>query len=147
MPEAGTSTLAGLAGLAAIGTLVAQAPGGRSSSTDVLLWVGVLIVVTLAGAMVILAIRRRTLAGPRTPDAGTLMDQLREMRDRGQMTQAEFDAAIAAMKARLRAQIAPPGQVSGQGQSPAPGQSPPRPALPGATPTRPPDNPRSTPAK
>lgn len=78
---------------------------GKSSSTDVLLWVGVLIVVTLAGAVLILAIRRRTLAGPRTPDAGSMMDELRAMRDRGQMTPEEFDAAIAAMKARLREQV------------------------------------------
>ena len=102
MPEAGAPILGPVL---ALFTLAAQPRAGRSSSTDVLLWVGVLIVVTLAGAIVILAIRRRTLAAPRTPDAGSVMEELRGMRDRGQMTQTEFDAAIAAMKARLRAQV------------------------------------------
>lgn len=104
-------------------TLSAQPRGGRSSSTDVLLWVGVLIVVTLAGAILILAIRRRTLAGPRTPDAGSLMDELRAMRDRGQMTPQEYDAAMSAMKARLRDQVRGGGDASVKPRRLAPPES------------------------
>lgn len=111
--------------LADLLTLGTQPRAGRSSSTDVLLWVGILIVVTLVGAIAILAIRRRTLAGPRTPDAGSLMEELRAMRDRGQMTPQEYDAAITAMKARLRAQV--------RGSSP--------PSLPAPARTKPADNP------
>jgi hypothetical protein len=64
-------------------------------------WIGVMIGALTVVTIAILAIRGRLLG----KDAGGvqkgMLDDLRAMRDRGEMTQAEFDAARAAMIARL----------------------------------------------
>jgi uncharacterized membrane protein len=76
----------------------------RSDSTaEILLWVGVLIGAILLLAVVIFAVRRRTLH--RSDDAesdATVMESLRTMRDSGQMTNEEFDAARRAMVEKIR---------------------------------------------
>lgn len=66
----------------------------NSPVSSVLLWVAVLIALLLAGALGVFALRRSIL-GDRggAADHGGLMEQMRRMVDRGEMTQDEFDLA------------------------------------------------------
>jgi uncharacterized membrane protein SpoIIM required for sporulation len=64
-----------------------------SPTTTILLWAGILIVLAMLGGFAITVVRRNML-GDHTPnDAGSMMEQMRKMVDRGQMTQQEFDLA------------------------------------------------------
>jgi hypothetical protein len=73
--------------------------------SSVLFWVAVLIALLLAGAMGVFALRRSIL-GDRggVPDHGGLMEQMRRMVDRGEMTQEEFDLARRTIVEKARAQ-------------------------------------------
>src|SRR5437868_4412734 len=82
--------------------LVAFASDAQSGSTRALIWIGALIAVTFMGGFIILAIRRRLLSkSGAADDASSLFDQLRAMRDRGQMTNEEFEAARRSMREKL----------------------------------------------
>jgi hypothetical protein len=78
-----------------------------ASSMSAVLWVGVLIVVAVVGGLAILYIRRRVLAEASDADAqGGLMESLRAMRDSGEISQQEFDAARSSMLRRVKEQVA-----------------------------------------
>lgn len=82
----------------------------------VLLWVAVIIGVVLASSLLILIIRRRLL-GPAKDDSAALglMDQLRHMLQRGEITQDEFDRTRRAMvtkAAQARSPHTPAGPVT-----------------------------------
>jgi hypothetical protein len=66
-------------------------------------------VVTMVAGLVLLALRRRVLggAGEGLERQGRLLDELRGMRDRGEISAAEFDAAKGAMAARLTGKEVP----------------------------------------
>lgn len=64
-----------------------------SNTTGVLLWAGVLIVVAMVGGVVIAMVRRNMLGEPDAGDDGSMLDQMRRMVDRGEMSQQEFDLA------------------------------------------------------
>lgn len=67
---------------------------------DAILWLGVLLGVVVVGALVIFAMRRR-LQGSDMPEGDPLdLSVLRRMRDTGQLTDAEYEAARAAVVAR-----------------------------------------------
>lgn len=107
-------------------TLAQQQQPATRDVTSVMLWLGILIVVTIAGGLAVLAIRRRVLGrGSETEDQGTLMDSLRGMRDRGEMTPEEFEAAKRAMVERMRAAIAAGegGKAAGDARRRKPGDS------------------------
>ncbi len=72
-------------------------------TSGVLLWVGVLIVVAMVGGLVMVLVRRSMLGEP--PDSGDagLMEQLRGMVERGEMTQEEYDLARRKIVERARA--------------------------------------------
>jgi hypothetical protein len=71
------------------------------------MWVGVLIVVAVVGGLAILYLRRRVLAEAGDADAqGGLMESLRAMRDSGEISQQEFDAARSSMLRRVKEQVA-----------------------------------------
>lgn len=72
--------------------------------TSVLLWVGVLIAVILVGSLGVFALRRSVLgdAAPGGDDAG-LMERMRRMVERGEMTQDEYDAARRSIVEKARA--------------------------------------------
>lgn len=76
----------------------------KATQGDVVLWVAILIVVAFAGGLAILWIRKRLLAKDHPAAAGSLMDQLRGMLERGEMTQAEFDATRKAMVKKMAAE-------------------------------------------
>jgi hypothetical protein len=69
----------------------------------VVIAVGALIAVCLIAGAAILIARRKLLAPDNSAsDQGSLLEQLRAMRDRGEMSQAEFDQAKQSMHAKLR---------------------------------------------
>jgi len=68
-----------------------------------LIFWGHLIVGIVAG-LVILAIRRRTLGGNDGASPASLMEEMRRLRDSGQMTPEEFEATKRKLVERARAQ-------------------------------------------
>lgn len=86
-----------------------------SPTTSVLIWVGVLIVTVIAAGGAVLAFRRR-LFDKGGEDTGGILDSLREMRNQGQITTEEFDAARKRMAARI-AGVAPPPSVATRPQT------------------------------
>lgn len=111
---------------------LAQQATPKGDIMPALLWLGVLIVATVVLGLVVLAVRKRVLANSSdvAHEAG-LMDSLRAMRDRGEMTNEEFEATRRAMIERVRANL------STQGVSPKPNAPPPTPHSGGPKP-RPP---------
>jgi hypothetical protein len=95
---------------------LAVPPGGPGPGqparrpTDVLVWVGLLIVAVMVLGAAILVLRRNVLSrgGPADQSPG-FMEDLRRMRDRGEITPEEFEAARRAMIARIKGgERAPP---------------------------------------
>jgi hypothetical protein len=73
-----------------------------SANTRALFWIGVLIVFTLAAGLVLMAMRRKLFQQQDAADeTASLMDQLRAMRQRGELTEAEFNTARTAMRLRM----------------------------------------------
>lgn len=71
---------------------LAQNATTKATQGDIVLWVAILIAVAFVGGLAILWIRKKLLAKDQPAAAGSLMDQLRGMLERGEITQAEFDA-------------------------------------------------------
>ncbi|MDX2131013.1 MAG: hypothetical protein SFY69_03040 [Planctomycetota bacterium] len=84
-------------------TSAATPPAPRAEGVGpLLLWLGVLIGVVVVLGLVVVIIRRRTLASDRSNQAErTLMEGLRELRDSGKMTEEEYAAARRSMAARM----------------------------------------------
>ncbi len=72
-----------------------------SGTGQVLLWVAVLIGAVIAASVIVLILRRKLLS-PDTAaeDTGSIMESLRAMRDRGEISQDEYDRTRQAMIAR-----------------------------------------------
>lgn len=78
----------------------------KSTQMDAVVWVAALIVLAIVGGLFILWVRRRTLGDASDGGgSGSLMDDLRAMRDRGEITAEEFDATRKAMSRRLAAKL------------------------------------------
>jgi hypothetical protein len=111
----------------------------------ILLWAGLGVVGVLIAAVVVLGYRRRLLGPHSQENHAGLMDELREMRNRGELSEEEFAAAKRSMVARLSgnapAQLKPRPSVGGDRIAPPgvdlTGQPLPRPPV--QPPTRPPD--------
>lgn len=72
--------------------------------TSILLWVVILIAVLLVGAIGIFALRRSMFSDQtHKADNAGLMEQMRRMVERGEMTQAEFDQARRAIIDKAKA--------------------------------------------
>ncbi len=80
---------------------LAQGAPRNVDSTRVLLWSAALILLVLVGAVVIMWIRRNLFAPPSAGSPGGIMDDLRRMRNEGQLTEAEYDQVRKNMAARL----------------------------------------------
>ncbi|MFK7883443.1 MAG: hypothetical protein AB8F26_04580 [Phycisphaerales bacterium] len=96
-----------------------------SNSTGVLLWAGILIVVAMIGGFIITMVRRNMLGDHARDDAGSMMEQMRKMVERGQMTQEEFDLAKKTIIEKARAGIdrpaaPPPAHPAKPGPAPLP---------------------------
>lgn len=72
--------------------------------TQVLLWTLAVIGLTLAGAVVVLLVRRRILASS-LDVPGTMLDDLRASRDRGEMTDEEYAAARQAIVRKVSGEV------------------------------------------
>ena len=78
-----------------------RAGSGSVPSNQVLFYVGLLLLVLLAGAVAVFLLRRKLLGAESSVDTTTgLMESMRQLRDSGQMTQAEYDAARKTMAQR-----------------------------------------------
>lgn len=69
---------------------------GQSSGAvgGVLVWMGLLVALTIAGGVVMIAVRKRALSrDEQSVDTGGLMDSLRAARDAGDLTEEEFRSA------------------------------------------------------
>lgn len=81
--------------------MLAQA-AGQGGIGEALLWLGGMIVLLMIAAGGVLVLRARLLdRGARSGGPGLFLDELRAMRDRGELSPAEYDAARSAMAARL----------------------------------------------
>jgi hypothetical protein len=77
-------------------------PRGDRDTSAIFVWVGVLIAVLLVGFVVMMWLRKRMLGADAARDqGGGFMDALRDMRNSGQMSQEEYDAARKAMASRI----------------------------------------------
>jgi len=63
-----------------------------SASTDVLLWSSVLIAAIVLLGVAVFVLRRWLFSTPTSEDAGWSLQHLREMKQRGEITEAEFAA-------------------------------------------------------
>src|ERR1043165_4832409 len=83
-------------------------------------WIAVMMGAVTISAVVILLLRARVLGkGAAQQDAG-LMDDLREMRDSGELSVEEFDAAKKALRDRLAASTSGPPPKPTKRPRPAP---------------------------
>ena len=100
-----------------VASLMAQAsPGGLTpewtpaQSLRLLILIGILIVAVVALGLVVMVVRRRVLASENEmAGARSLMDQVREMHRRGEMSDAEYEATRKMLAAKLA------GKVKGEG--------------------------------
>jgi hypothetical protein len=68
------------------------AQSGGSGTGEVLIWVAVLIGLILIASIAVLILRRRLFAPDTSDDHGaSMMETLRRMRDRGEISDAEFE--------------------------------------------------------
>lgn len=118
----------------ALGAAPSAGPGPTGASRNpsrILVPVAGLIVVAVLGGLGVMAVRRRMLAkDTAAADQGGLLEDLRRLRDTGQISPAEFDAARKSIAARLRGELAEKSVPAGQaraGNQPAPGRSERRP--------------------
>lgn len=74
--------------------LIVQGSGGTGGAGGAIMWAMILIVAALVGGLVILAVRKKMLETPST-DIGSegLFDALKRMRESGEITREEYDAA------------------------------------------------------
>lgn len=114
-----------------------QAANRNALPTQVLLWVGVLIVLAMLGGAFVMVLRRRMF--DRSSDggaAGSLLEDLRRMRRSGEISEAEFEQARRKLTEKLARSLdakrqevkdlrapTPPPASSARPRSP---QSPPR---------------------
>lgn len=63
-----------------------------AANVEILVWVAILLGVVLSGSLVILTLRKKVFASPDVEsDPGTLMEQMRRMESRGEISTEEFD--------------------------------------------------------
>ena len=63
-----------------------------AANTDVLFWAAILIGAVLSGSFLILSLRKKVFASPDVEnDPGSLMEQMRRMEKRGEISSEEFD--------------------------------------------------------
>lgn len=91
--------------------LLAQSP--RTTPSQIFFVVGLLIGAAVVLGLVILLVRRKMLSNESTSaQQSGLMDQLRQLRDSGQISPEEYDAARKSMVARLAREAPKPPRPS-----------------------------------
>lgn len=80
------------------------AGGSRADLSTIMVWVALLLVAVIVGGVGLFWVRRRLLGGEETEAAeGVSLQSLREMRSRGELSDAEFEAAKAVVLAQMGA--------------------------------------------
>lgn len=93
--------------------MLAQTP--RTSPSQIFFVVGLLIGAAVVLGLVILLVRRKMLGvESSTADQAGLMDQLRHLRDSGEITPEEFDAARKSMVSRMTKDTPKPPKPSSE---------------------------------
>ena len=90
-------------------------PGELAS--QVLPWLGFLVVVVLVGGVVIWLVRRSMGAASAAVEAGFTLQDLRDLHASGELSDEEFEGARAAMIGRLRRSELAPGPEEDQDAS------------------------------
>jgi len=81
----------------------------RQAPVEIWIWIGVLLVVTLVAGGVILAMRRRLLGAKDADElSGSMLDDLRSMRSRGEISEEEYDYTRKTIAARAAGREPPP---------------------------------------
>lgn len=63
-----------------------------SANIDILFWVAILLGAVISGSLLILSLRKKVFASPEVEnDPSTLMEQMRRMEKRGEISSEEFD--------------------------------------------------------
>ncbi|MBS0191248.1 MAG: hypothetical protein U0573_15580 [Phycisphaerales bacterium] len=79
-----------------------------AANLDVLLWVAILLGATLSGSIVILQLRKRLFAeSRREQDPGSLLEQLRAMERKGEISTEEFNRVRNKMVEKVSGGIGP----------------------------------------
>gem|GEM_PF-2358360 len=132
------------------------AQNAATSLPTILAWIGGLIAAIVMLTLVIVAVRRNYMADDDAPiTTGSMLEQLRTMRDQGKLSEVEFQTARSRLSAKVRASAGldgpagarsenPPRQPTRQPQLQSPRQPPlqverqrpPRPARPDQPPAR-----------
>lgn len=73
---------------------------GQTPTGQILLWVFLLIVLIVVGGLGVMALRRRLLSKDRGTDTSGLMDDMRAMHARGELSDEEYDRVRKRMAAR-----------------------------------------------
>ncbi len=89
----------------ALNLVQAQTP---KSSYEALIWLGVMLVLTVAGGIFVMFVRRRLFGGGQDGigEEG-ILDSLRRMRDQGEISQQEFESARRAMLEKAMSRKSP----------------------------------------
>lgn len=83
--------------------LLSNVPTNASSTlADIIITLGVLLGLLILGVVVSLVIRRRMLSDTRAEPTGFTLQELREMRAEGRLSETEYEAARNAMIGRVR---------------------------------------------
>jgi len=80
----------------------ASGPGQRGDPAEVIPWLGLLLVIILVGAVVLAAARRSFQGSNRSTEVMFTLDDLRAMRERGDLSDEEFETAKDKLIRRMR---------------------------------------------
>ncbi len=94
-----------------LGSIAAGAQSGGSARdlVPLFMWIGLVVALLVAAGLMIGALRRELFQDPQDPNPGgaTLLQDLRSMRDRGEISEEEFRSIRATMVERAKASMDP----------------------------------------
>lgn len=85
---------------------------GKTLLADVLPWAGLLAIITLVGGGIAVFVRRNIFVGSE-PTVGFTLEDLREMRAKGEITDEEFELSRARMTQAFRESGSPDDRLAG----------------------------------